>query len=154
MNERLAQKDLTGLLDGLFGPEDASASESAEIQFKTCPCCGASWPTRESFLADSYLRVDGYQSDFELLEEGLFFFTHCTDCYSTMSVPAREFADLYTGPRYTERKTLTSECPRYCIDKEQLARCDAYCECAFVREVLHIVKNRLDEARTSPASEV
>ena len=124
--------------------------EPGETVFKTCSCCGVSWPTRESFLSDPYLRVDGYQSDFEFLEEGLFFLTHCKDdCHSTMTIPAREFADLYSGCRYPQSKALSQECPRYCVDKEQLARCDAYCECAYVREVLSIVKNRLDEARAS-----
>lgn len=70
-----------------------------------------------------------------------FLFTHiANNCFSTMGVPVTEFDDLYTGTRYTENKALSAECPRYCDDEKRLERCDAKCECAYVREILHTIK--------------
>jgi hypothetical protein len=109
--------------------------------FKKCPSCFTSWATRNDFLRDGSLELNGYKADFQKLEYGLFFFTHkVADCFSTMALEAGDFLDLYTGTIYLESKTLTDECPRYCIDEKQLNRCEAKCECAFVREVLQIVK--------------
>lgn len=111
--------------------------------FQTCPCCSRAWPTRDQFLADPALMLNGYQADFERLESGLFLFTHLVpECKSTMAVEAVEFMDVYQGPRYAERRTGQAECPGYCLERDQLARCDALCECAFVREVVHIVARR------------
>ena len=108
--------------------------------FKTCPSCGKSWKDRTSFLDDPATRAHGYLPDFDHLDSGVFFITHMVDdCQSTMGVTVSEFSDLYSGPRYKERRTLKEECPRYC--KDQLSRCEAKCECAFVREVLHILAN-------------
>jgi len=114
----------------------------SEPIFESCPCCGKSWPTRDGFLSDETIVMNGYQADFEILGEGLFYFTHSlASCCSTMTLPAKMFLDLYSGPRYAERKSLSEDCPRYCYDKEQLSRCDVQCECAFVREVVHIIKS-------------
>ena len=122
-----------------------------ETVFKKCPGCGWVWPTRDSFLNDATLSMNGYQADFERLEDGLFLVTHTRGtCWSTLAIVADQFLDMYTGPRYSERKTLTEECPRLCREPTQLSRCKAACECAYVREVVHIVKNRLIDARPIP----
>ena len=111
--------------------------------FKTCPHCFQIWPTRDDFISDSQLELNGYKADFEKLEYGLFFFTHQkSGCHSTMAIEVVDFKDLYSGEIYTERKTGSEECPRYCLDKEQLDRCDAICECAFVREIIQIIRNK------------
>jgi hypothetical protein len=111
--------------------------------FKTCPNCFGKWHTRDNFLSDSQLELNGYKADFEKLDYGLFFFTHKKDsCYSTMAIEVVDFKDLYSGEIHTERKTGSEECPRYCLDKEQLDRCDAMCECAFVREIIQIIQNK------------
>jgi len=113
--------------------------------FKTCPCCQKTWPTQAEFVADEQLQFNGYQADFEKLEYGMFFFTHMIDdCCSTMVIEVNEFLNLFTGTRYQERKTGTEDCPGYCKNKEALDRCEALCECAFVREVCHIIKKRKD----------
>ncbi|HVP12390.1 MAG TPA: hypothetical protein VMV94_14535 [Phycisphaerae bacterium] len=118
------------------------------IPFRVCSLCGATWTTRDAFLADGSLRLDGYKPNFQAMEKGLFFITHDRDeCGFTLALVARDFLDLYGGPRYTERKTFSEECPRYCLDQEQLERCVAQCEYAFVREVLQIVGNRLQAAK-------
>ena len=53
--------------------------------FKRCPCCFDLWPTRDRFLDDPDVELNGYKADFEQLEYGLFFFIHLKlDCWSTM----------------------------------------------------------------------
>ena len=109
--------------------------------FKTCSCCAHEWRDRKSFLEDPSLTLNGYQADLELLEEGLFYFTHVrTGCGSTLVIPAGQFLDLYTGPRYLEQHAFSEECPRYCMDKDQLGRCHVLCECAMVREVIQLIR--------------
>ncbi len=113
-----------------------------ETVFKTCPLCAQIWPTRDEFLADPQIVVNGYTADFDDIESSLFLFTHRKNhCGSSMGLEASHFLDLYAGERSFERKTGTGECPLYCLDKEKLNRCKSLCEYAFVREILQIVKN-------------
>lgn len=113
----------------------------AENFFKICPNCGEVWSTQDDFIKDKRLELNGYKSDFEKLEFGLFFFTHKKEkCFSTMALEVNYFMNLYKGMIFSDRKTDGPECPRYCLDQEQLARCDTLCECAFVREIIHIIK--------------
>lgn len=105
--------------------------------------CATEWKTRDDFLDDKTLHINGYGADFEKLERGLFYFTHQQEgCFSTVVLEARDFMDLYSGKKYTERKTGLKDCPAYCLDEKQLDRCDAVCECAFYREVIHIIRER------------
>lgn len=109
--------------------------------FKLCPSCFEVWQTRDLFLSEPNLALNGYKADFERLEYGLFFFTHMkADCYSTLAIEVADFMDLYQGPLYSERRTGKPDCPGYCLDKVQLQRCEARCECAFVREIMQIIK--------------
>jgi len=111
--------------------------------FKRCPGCFTEWSTRDAFLSDPSLELNGYKADFKNLEYGLFFITHkVDDCFSTMALEVSDFMDLYSGPIYPERRTMSEECPRYCVDEKQLKRCDALCECAFAREVMQIIIER------------
>ncbi len=119
----------------MAGPMDLEAAT-----FKACPRCGQSWSTRNSFIHDPKLCLMAYEADFQALERGLFYFIHTPSrCGSMLGIPAKEFVDLYQGPRYRQRKTLTEECPRYCLDENELSRCDAKCKCAYVREALHLI---------------
>jgi hypothetical protein len=111
--------------------------------FKRCPRCSAEWETRDKFLDDESLEINGYGADFECLECSLFYFTHKTEgCFSTMTIEAKAFLDLYPGKKYTERRTGKEECPGYCLEEKQLSRCEAFCECAFNREIIQIIKER------------
>lgn len=108
--------------------------------FKTCPNCKQIWVTQDGFLADKSVELNGYKADFENLEYGLFFFTHCKDgCFSTITIEVEDFMNLYGGPYYSESKAGSEECPGYCLDIDQLDRCEARCECAFVRHVIQII---------------
>jgi len=109
--------------------------------------CRKSWISRDAFLVDPALIFNGYQADFGVLEQGLFYFTHETNnCGSTMALKAEAFLSLYTGKRYTESKQLSKECPQYCLERNQLKRCQAQCQYAFVREVTQIIMDRSHKA--------
>jgi hypothetical protein len=115
----------------------------SEPYFKQCPNCQEVWETREVFISDNQLELNGYKSDFEELDYGLFFFTHQkSNCHSTMAIEIKDFKSLYTGTIYPARLTKSDACPRYCIDRDQLDRCDAHCECAYVREIMQILKGQ------------
>lgn len=118
--------------------------------FKTCPFCAHNWYTRTEFLNDRTLKLNGYQADFEALGKGLFFFTHHVEgCYTTMTILSAAFYDMYSGKRYAERKTGSEECPGYCLLIDCLERCSVACECAFVREIIQIIRER--QASGQPA---
>ena len=115
--------------------------------FKTCPMCGMKWENRETFLDDSELEFIGYQANFGLPEEGLFYFTHeAAGCGSTMAIQAEFFLSLYAGKRYTDIKMLSKECSRYCLNRDLLQRCEARCRYAYVREVSQIIKDRMQRS--------
>jgi hypothetical protein len=46
---------------------------------------------------------------------------------------------LYDGPVFEERHVGDDLCPGQCLHQSNLRRCPVHCECAYVREVLHIV---------------
>ena len=94
-------------------------------------------------MNDQSLEINGYGVNFEKHEKSLFYFTHNIEgCFSTMTIEAKDFLDLYSGKKYTEQKAGEEGCPRYCLDEKQLNRCDAFCECAFNREIIQIIKER------------
>ena len=108
--------------------------------FKTCPSCKLIWRTRDNFLADDDLLLNGYQVDFLKLEDGLFMFTHhVKGCNSTMALKVSNFEDLFHGEIYPERRTGEEDCPGYCIKEGQFDRCEAKCECAYVREIIQMI---------------
>lgn len=114
-----------------------------ENHFKKCPMCAKLWQTREKFLDDATIQLNGYQADFEAVEKGLFLFTHHTEgCYSTLAFFTTDFFDLYSGKIYPEKKTGSEECPGYCRRVEKLDRCEAECRYAFVREIIQIIRER------------
>ena len=111
-----------------------------EAIFKQCPACKFTWRDRNALLADPGISVIGYQVNFEELAAGFFLFNHaCIN--TTFLLPVKDFVDLYDGPVFEERKTDSDDCPRYCLHEKILDPCPARCECAFVREVVQIIKN-------------
>ena len=116
--------------------------------FKKCPMCSTVWQDRDEFLGDDTLIINGYQADFEYLQDGLFYFTHEVDgCFSTMTMKVNLFYDLGPPKMFTERKTLTEECPQYCLDKGNLKTCDAECECAHIRNLLGVLQRHKSESK-------
>ena len=92
--------------------------------------------TRDEFLSDPGVAIVGYQVDFEALHLGLFLFNH-HECRSTLAIEAGLFRDLYDGPVFQHKATDTAGCPRHCVHRDNLERCPVECECAYVREILH-----------------
>jgi hypothetical protein len=107
--------------------------------FKKCPNCGFEWENRDLFLNDPAIAIIGYQVNFIRLSAGYFMFNH--DCKGTLTIPAEHFQDLYDGPIFSERATGKNECKEYCLQESELRPCPVECECAFVREIISIVKN-------------
>lgn len=120
-----------------------STTYDIDLIFKTCPMCESRWKSMDSFLADPFIVFNGYQANFGMLNEGIFFFTHETEeCGSTMGIKVRIFASLFTGKKYTGSKALSNDCPGYCLDLKNLDRCSAQCENAFAREISQLIKDR------------
>lgn len=108
--------------------------------FKVCPKCGTGWENRQSFLTDPSLQMIGYQANFEALTLGLFLFNHT--CVTTLSIHVDVFTDLYDGPVFTERELGSEKCPGYCLSKVNLDDCPVMCECAYIRKVMQVIKNK------------
>ena len=109
--------------------------------FLTCSCCGFTWKSRKEFLADETLKLNGYQVNLLSLEDGLFLFTHNVQgCCTTLAVKVNEFSDMHTGENYTERRTDQEDCPGYCRNEKFLGRCEAKCECAYVRNIIQVIR--------------
>jgi two-component system, OmpR family, alkaline phosphatase synthesis response regulator PhoP len=108
--------------------------------FKECPCCGYTWLARVGFMKDPNLDLVGYQVNFDNLLLGFFIFSHVS-CGSTIAVPAGHFRDLYDGPVFSQRLAGTEKCPEYCFRVNELRPCPEQCDCAYVREILQIVRD-------------
>lgn len=114
-----------------------------EQSFTACESCGKQWLSRADFLSDATLVVSGYQANFIAPEKGLFLFGH--GCHGLLSVDVAAFADLYTGPIFTERLSQTGACPGFCLHRNVLGPCPQHCECAYVREILRVLDRSLSQ---------
>ncbi len=123
-------------IDDALAPVSGTAAQPAV--FKQCPLCRFTWATRESFLGDAALEPIGYQVNFGRLNAGLFLFNHA--CKGTLAVKASAFLDLYAGPLFETRHTGDAQCPGHCLHTDDLQPCPARCECAYVREILQIIR--------------
>lgn len=109
------------------------------MMFEQCPSCKAPWPTRAGFLADPDVRLIRYRTVFSDLLAGVFLFQH--RCEGLVTIHASEFADLYDGPIFETRQTGGTKCPGYCLHVEELRPCPVQCQCAFLREIVHLIHN-------------
>ena len=106
--------------------------------YKHCPNCGYEWPSREDFLGDPDITLVGYQVNVARLEAGIVLFNHV--CKGTLAVYANDFKDLYDGPIFARRATGTDKCPGHCQHRNDLRPCPVECECAYVRNILQIIR--------------
>jgi hypothetical protein len=114
--------------------------KGVEMQpFKKCSCCSNPWFDRDEFLRDVSVQLIGYQPNFINLELGYFLFNH-TNCKSTIAVPAGLFKDLYDGPVFAARMTGSESCPGYCLQEAYLDPCTQNCECAYIREIMNVIR--------------
>ncbi len=107
--------------------------------FKQCNKCSHQWETRDDFLSDKTIRVIGYQVFFEDLKFGLFLFNH--SCNTTIAIDTALLLDLYDGPFFVDRKPDGRECPGRCLNKNILSPCSRECKCAFISEIMQVIKN-------------
>ena len=107
--------------------------------FKTCRSCLFKWGDLNDFLGDPEIKIIGYQVNYDDLSAGVFLFNH--SCGNTLGLPVRSFNGLYEGPVFRERAKGTAECPEYCLYQDQLDRCQVRCECAYVRDIIYIIRN-------------
>ena len=107
--------------------------------FKKCTACEHLWPTRDNFLNDPNTTLVGYQVNFDNLELGFILFNH-NHCKSTIAIPAGQFRGLYNGPVFKENLFASNGCPEYCLQERQLLPCPEQCECAYVREIIQIIR--------------
>jgi len=107
--------------------------------FKTCPGCHTVWRTREELLGDPSVELIGFQVDITNPLGGLFLFNH--DCGDTLAIGAPAFLDLSDCPVNAPPLLGTDGCEGHCLHRGDLDPCRASCECAYVREVLQIVRN-------------
>ncbi len=107
--------------------------------YKSCSMCGKNWMSRDEFLEDPNVQLVGYQAHFEELTAGLFLFNH--SCETTLSIHAEDFADLYHGAIFPSRATGNKYCPGLCLHENNLEPCQIECECAYVREILQLIRN-------------
>jgi hypothetical protein len=110
--------------------------------FKQCNKCAFQWATRDEFLSDKTIEVVGYQVFFEDLELGLFLFNH--SCHTTIAIEADLILDLYDGPIYLERKPGNRKCPGRCLNQNIVSPCSKECRCAFISEIMQIIKKTQD----------
>jgi hypothetical protein len=107
--------------------------------FKTCDSCLFRWGDLNDFLGDPEIKITGYQANFDNLSAGTFLFSH--SCGIILELPVRNFNGLYEGPIFRERAKGADECPDYCLYQDQLDRCQVRCECAYVRDIIYVIKN-------------
>jgi len=106
--------------------------------FKECTKCKYIWDSREEFICDTGIELIGYQVHFQDLALGFFLFEH--SCGTSLAIRAGEFRDFYTGQVFSSRKTNTADCSGYCLHEDNLETCPSQCECAYVREIMQILK--------------
>jgi len=106
--------------------------------FKKCGCCAFSWKSRDDFLGDPAVKIIGYQSFPSELMSGAFLFNH--SCGTTLALKVGSFRSLYDGPVYCEHLIGEEECPEYCLREDSLEPCPERCECAYVREIIQMLR--------------
>ncbi len=92
-----------------FAPLHAMDEQRERVmhKFKRCSFCGKEWVTREEFLADKEVRLEGYQWDSAqvvagLPPDGLLVFSHShPGCGTSISIAARTFKRDFQQPHAT-----------------------------------------------------
>jgi hypothetical protein len=107
--------------------------------FKTCPNCGAVWPSRRELIEDPNVVLTGYQVHFKPEQPGHFCFIH--SCRGSFGIDAGAFADLVTGELFAPPPTDSAFLQRRCLCRPRAKPCPPRCECAAVAAITTIVKS-------------
>ncbi|GMW01693.1 MAG: hypothetical protein AMXMBFR84_28300 [Candidatus Hydrogenedentota bacterium] len=103
-----------------------------------CRGCNQVWLEREGLISDPAIALAGYQANFDNLESGRFVFTH--ECGASFSVCVKSFLTLCAEHVHTGYRLNGEACPGYCMHEHELDPCGAECECAYIRNVLDVVR--------------
>lgn len=107
--------------------------------YKICKFCDFKWGDLNDFLGDPDTIISGYRVNVDELAAGTFLFEH--SCGATLNLLVDEFKGLHEGPIIKRRATGTEECPEYCLHQDNLDICPVSCECAYVRDIIFIIKS-------------
>lgn len=106
--------------------------------------CSKVWLTRQDFVCDPCLSIDGYQLNHENIDHGLFLFTHrIQGCGGSMALLSLDFFDLIFS--YESEKTAAIEkekCPLLNSKNNFPERCQHMCEWVFSRKVLSFLRQQ------------
>lgn len=123
--------------------DERSRQTPSQGIFKQCSFCQQLWRNRDSFLKDPEIEIIGYQANIKKPEKGFFLFNHrSSDCGTTLSIGVSSFVDFYEGTVYHSNLHGSDGCSELCLHQSVLSECPAECECAYVREVLQILKEK------------
>lgn len=112
------------------------------LVFKKCNVCLTKWGSRDSFLTDPEIKVIGYQANFKDLHRSLFYFNHKKEgCGTSLAITIDEFLDMYKGDIHPSLLRGLKPCPRHCENVNDLSPCSQECSCAYVRDVLQLIKD-------------
>ncbi len=109
--------------------------------FQSCGSCRRMWPTWESFVLDSAVRLLGLQFDVTHPEVNLLVFEH--GCGSSISIFARRLRHLLPEPEPAAPSVTlrgTAECRGHCRRLGDLEACDAPCVNARDRQLILLVQ--------------
>ena len=101
--------------------------------------CNHIWHNRKQFLSDKKIVITGYMANPTDLELGIFTFNHLV-CQGTLSIRAGYFLDLYEQEIYNKSQYGSPVCLGKCQAPDNLDSCPVECECAYVRQVIQIIK--------------
>lgn len=105
--------------------------------------CSMIWTSRDEFIMDKNLKLNGYQVDFENLTLGLFFFTHTIPgCHTTLALRVEHFLDLHPGPKYKALDVGGENCPGYCRKTNEVRQCNNSCQGVYVRDIMAILRDK------------
>ena len=127
--------------------DPAMSAEYEGRAFKTCGACKLVWPTWESFVFDSSVRLLGLQAVISDPDINLFVFEH--ECGSTVSILSKRLRHLLPEPARDApaiRLMGSEQCNGHCLTLGDLAACDAPCSNARERELVRIVQRMKEEA--------
>lgn len=111
----------------------------ATSAFKICTACGKRWIDQSIFLFDPAISIVGYQVSFEAaVEAGYLLFNH--SCGNTLAIPVKKFHDLPEQPVSVETMTEEEKSPECCLSEDGQQACPEGCQCAYVREIMKIIK--------------
>ncbi len=109
--------------------------------FKICPKCRCEWKTKDDFLLDKTVFLNGYQPYFQSLELGFFLFTHeIENCKSTCAIKVEEIlpSDLLLEVKGKTIVPFQGKCKGYCTDNFNLQDCEnTNCQGQVLRKFMH-----------------